>query len=161
MKTIWFLPVAVMVSLLVGCSTTPVAVAPVGPNPAGIQSTASNKGGLEVFSQMRGHSEGDNPMWFQHTDYAIYSPDGKLLKRVNNKVGYYAQAPRLVVLPAGQYIVKAQSKDYLRVQVPVTIQPGRTTRVHLDDNWNLPAGAAKDELVSMPDGHAVGWRSGS
>jgi hypothetical protein len=62
-----------------------------------------------------------------------------------------------VALPAGRYFVKAQGKDYLQVEVPITIERGRTTRVHLDDKWNLPADTPKRELVSLPNGNPVGW----
>jgi hypothetical protein len=55
--------------------------------------------------------------------------------------------------------VKAQAKDYFRVNVPVTIKSGQTTRVHLDDNWTAPPEAKKSELVVLPDGNPVGWRS--
>ena len=147
-----------MVSLLVGCSTTPVAVAPIGPNPAGIQNMASN-GGLEVYSRLTGRAEGDNPTWYQHTDYSIYNSQGKMIKHVENSVGYYATAPRTVALPAGDYVVKARATDYLWVNVPVVIEQGRTTRVHLDDNWGLPADSAKGQLVLMPNGNPVGWHA--
>jgi hypothetical protein len=161
MQSVYVLLGAGVVSLLVGCSSTPVALAPVGPNPVGSQRTAS-KGELQVFSSLVEQSDDQNqgskdPVWYQHTDYRIYDLDGKLVKRVDNTIGHYEQAPRVVALPAGKYLVKAQAKDYLWVEVPVTIKPGRTTRVHLDDKWKLPADTPKRELVSMPNGYPVGW----
>jgi hypothetical protein len=165
MQSVYVLLGTGVVSLLVGCSSTPVALAPVGPNPVGVQRTAS-KGELQVFSNLDEQSDDQNqgsedPVWHQHTDYRIYDLHGKLVKRVDNTIGHYEQAPRLVALPAGKYLVKAQAKDYLRVEVPVTIEPGRVTRVHLDDNWKLPADTSKRELVSMPNGNPVGWRAES
>jgi hypothetical protein len=156
-KSICVLMGAGMICLLAGCSTTPVAVATIGPNPAGIRTTAS-KGGLEVYSRLAGRSEGDNPTWYQHSDYYLYNSRGRLIKHVENSVGYYASAPRVMTLPAGDYLVKARSADYLWVKVPVRIEQGRTTRVHLDDNWQLPANMANGELVRMPNGKPVGWR---
>jgi len=100
-----------------------------------------------------------SPFWYQHSDYSIYTPGGKLVKRVGNTVGHYAQSPDAVALPAGQYVVKARASDYSWVKVPVTVEPGRTTRVHLDDNWKLPAGIPKSALVSLPNGNPVGWRA--
>jgi hypothetical protein len=158
MKTNVTIMLVALTSLVAGCSTTPVAVAPVGPNPVGI-TTGPGQGQLEVFSAVRGRVEGDNPTWYQHTGYYIYNRQGKRLKHVANTVGYYAQAPRVITLPAGQYLVKAQAKDYLWVEVPVIIDPGRTTRVHLDDAWQTPPGTPKTELVSLPAGHPVGWRA--
>lgn len=154
-----------LVSLLVGCSSTPVALAPIGPNPFAGQRTVS-QGELQVFSCLLERSDNqnqgsDDPIWYQHTDYRIYNLHGKLLQRVDNTTGHYAQAPRRMPLPPGQYLVKAQAKDYLWVEVPVTIAPGRTTRVHLDDNWNLPAAVAKRDFISLPNGHPVGWRAES
>jgi len=160
MKSVYCFLGTGLVSLLVGCSSTPVALAPVGPNPVGSESMAF-KGELQVFSSLVGRSEGDNPTWNQHTDYYIYSSQGKLVKHVDNTIGYYASAPRLIALPAGSYLVKAQAEDYLSVDVPVVIERGRTTRVHLDDNWKLPADTPRRELVSMPNGNPVGWRAES
>ena len=154
-----------LVSLFVGCSSTPVVLAPVGPNPVGSE-TLGSKGELQIFSSLVEQSDDQNqgsedPVWYQHTDYRIYDLHGKLVKRVDNTIGHYEHAPRLVALPAGRYLVKAQAKDYLWVEVPVTIEPGRTTRVHLDDKWKLPADTPKRELVSMPNGNPVGWRAES
>jgi hypothetical protein len=81
------------------------------------------------------------------------------LKRVDNTTGHYMQAPRRVTLPAGHYLVRARANDYLEVEVPVTIEGGRVTRVHLDDKWRPPANTPKNRLVSLPDGIPVGWRA--
>ncbi len=165
MRSVYVLLGTGLVSLLIGCSSTPIALAPVGPNPVGGE-TIGSQGELQVFSSLVEQSDDQNqgsedPVWYQHTDYRIYDLHGKLVKRVANTIGHYEQAARRVVLPTGRYLVKAQAKDYLWVEVPVTIEPGRTTRVHLDDNWKLPADAPKRELVSMPNGNPVGWRAES
>ena len=154
MKSICLLLGTGLVSVLVGCSSTPIAVAPVGPNPFGIKGGAS-KGELQVFSSLVGRSEGDNPSWWQHSNYNIYNLSGKLIKRVDNTVGHYEEAPRQVVLPAGTYLVEAHSSDYFWVDAPVTIERGRTTRVHLDDHWKIPNDAA--QLVHLPNGNPIGW----
>jgi len=146
---------AALTSLLLGCSSTPVAVAPIGPNPV-IPGKRAGNGQLEVFSALRGHSEGNNPCWYQHTAYYIRDHQGRPVKRVDNRVGRYAQAPRVINLPPGEYLVKAQAKDYLWVDVPVVIEPGKLTEVHLDDAWR-PADARNTELVSLPAGNPVGW----
>jgi hypothetical protein len=39
------------------------------------------------------------------------------------------------------------------------IERGRTTRIHLDNDWKIPSDAPKSELVTMPDGNPVGWRA--
>lgn len=160
MKNFCLLLSAGLFSVLVGCSSTPVALAPVGPNPAGLERPASD-GQLQVFTSLIGRSEGNNPAWSQHTGYYIFDLNGRLIKHVHNTIGRYAEAPSRVMLPAGKYLVKAQANDYFWVSVPVTIERGRTTRIHLDDNWKLPADASKSELVSLPNGNPVGWRAES
>jgi hypothetical protein len=158
MKSICLILGAGLVSVLVGCTSTPVALAPVGPNPAGVERPSSD-GQLQVFTSLIGRSEGNNPVWYQHTSYYIDDLNGRLVKHVQNTTGRYAETPSRVLLPAGKYLVKAQANDYFWVNVPVTIERGRTTRIHLDDSWKLPAEASKTELVSLPNGNPVGWRA--
>jgi hypothetical protein len=112
---------------------------------------------LEVFSAMVGRTEGNNPTWCQHTDYYLFDQRGDELKHVDNAVGHYATAPRLINLPPGRYLVKAQAKNYLWAKVPVVVEAGRTTRVHLDANWQAPDHPAKNEVVGIPGGYPVGW----
>lgn len=57
--------------------------------------------------------------------------------------------------------MKAQANDYLWVSVPVTIERGQTTKLHLDDNWKPPSDTSKAELVSLPNGNPVGWQAES
>ena len=153
---ILFLGAAAFSWLIVGCASHPVAVSPVGPNPRGVE-TDSPEGRLDVFSAWRSHSEGDDPPWFQPTDYYVYDQHGQMVEHVGNSVGRYNSRPRTVMLPPGNYIVKAQAQEYFRVEIPVLIEAGRTTRVHLDDAWQPPADSPKNEFVSLPDGHPVGW----
>jgi hypothetical protein len=148
-------------SWVAGCASTPVALQPVGPNPLGNQTTTS-QGHLQVFSRLSRRSDDQNqsssdPIWYQHTGYRVYTLDGKLAKRVDNTAGHYRQAPRTLALPPGRYLVQAQAADYFEAEVPVTIELGRTTRVHLDDQWQAPASVAKSEVVSLPNGMPVGW----
>ena len=153
-RSILFLGAAGAMALLAGCSA-PVALKPVGPNPGGFQ-TATVNGQLEVFSAESARMEGDNPIWRQHSDYYICNEQGKRLERVENALGYYARTPRLVTLPAGKYIVKARAKDALLAEVPVVIQPGEITKVHLDGQWQPVAN--RTQLVWAPSGYPVGWR---
>jgi len=160
MKSINLFLGAAMISLLTGCAPTPVVLAPVGPNPMGYSGTGSN-GQLLVYSAWQGHGEGNNPCYYQHSDYYIYQTSGKLVRHLENIVGHYAQSPRPEFLPAGNYIVQARAKGYgnVWIKVPVVIQDGQTTRIHLDNGWSVPAGAAKTELVNVPSGYPVGWRA--
>ena len=161
MKSVCVFLGAGLIPVLIGCSSTQVALAPVGPNPAGISSTAS-QGKLQVFSSLDEQSDDQSqaspdPIWHQHTDYSIFDLQGKRVEHVDNTTGHYARAPRLVDLPAGRYVVKAQAKDYFWMEVPVTIEAGRTTRVHLDGKWQPPTNTSTKGLVSMPNGTPAGW----
>jgi hypothetical protein len=157
MKNICCLLGAGLGFLLAGCAT-PVALTPVGPNPYG-GANSTSEGELVVFSRLHGCTEGNNPTWYQHSDYNIYDLQGKLVKHVGNSIGRYEQAPLGVALPPGQYIVRSRAAGYLRIDVPVIIERGRTTRVHLDGDWKYPAGTEMRELVSLPNGSPVGWRA--
>jgi hypothetical protein len=156
MKHIVTLTGMALTSLLLGCST-PVALGPVGPNPAALKQPARD-GQLEVFSVLTPRTEGDNPTWYQHTDYTIYDQRGDVVKRVDNADGYYSSKPRLVSLPPGKYLVKAEAKNYLSVAVSVVIDSGRITKIHLDDAWR-PANNPKTAFVTLPGGNPIGWRA--
>jgi hypothetical protein len=145
---------AALAWILTGCST-PVSVATVGPNPANV-SDNSDYGRLQVFSALVGRTEGDNPTWYQHRNYVIVDQNGKTVMRVANRAGKYDISPQVVSLKPGKYIVKAESTDYFRVEVPVLIERGMTTRLHLDDTWK-PANASQSDLVILPSGTPVGW----
>jgi hypothetical protein len=156
-KNILLILGAAVASLLTGCSSAPVALAPVGPNPAGIQTTTAD-GQLEVFSALSGRGEGNDPTWYQHSDYYICDRHGKRLKHVDNAPGYYAQSPRIVTLLPGKYMVMARAKGILWTKVPVVIKSGEITRVHLDGNWQPSSDTPKTEVVSAPQGYPIGWR---
>jgi hypothetical protein len=151
-----------LTSLLLGCASTPVALAPVGPNPSGRASMAAT-GQLEVFSALQTRHDGNeydpNPAWHQHTDYTVYDSAGKRVRHVFNTVGHYEETPNVITLPAGSYVVMARAQGLLRVQVPVVIVGGRMTHVHLDAKWNIPTDTPKTELVQIPGGYPVGWRA--
>jgi hypothetical protein len=142
---------------LAGCATTQVSRAPVGPNPANV-ATAGGTGQLEVFSALSARSAGDDPTWRQHSDYFVLNSRGERVKHVMNAAGYYSTLPRLVTLPAGEYVVKARAKGALWMMAPVVIKPHEITRVHLDGQWQ--PGAPGTEVVVGPEGYPIGWRVG-
>jgi hypothetical protein len=148
---------AAFISLVVYNAAAAAALPTVGPNPYGLRSQ-SVSGQLEVFSRLEGHSEGNNPPWYQHADYYICDQQGHELQHVDNTVGYYAQAPRVVTLSPGQYLIKSPAKNAFWLKVPVVIRPGRVTKVHLDGDWATPANTPDAKLVLAPSGYPVGWR---
>jgi hypothetical protein len=143
--------------IFAGCSTTPVAVAPVGPNPAALQST-SGDGQLAVFSKLTGRTEGMNPTWKQYSNYSIYDSRGHRLEHVQNSQGHYSNLPRIVSLPPGEYAVVARAARTGQVRVPVVIKPGVMTEVHLDARWQ-PGTGTESEFVTDPEGYPIGWRA--
>ena len=152
------------IPLLASCASHPITLAPVGPNPFAGRSPDGGTGHLQVFSSLAEESDDQNqgstdPVWFQHTDYTIYDARGKLVEHVENIAGHYSASPRLVSLQPGSYVVRARTTEGLAVNIPVVIERERTTRVHLDENWKLPPGTPKTEIVSAPGGYAVGWRA--
>lgn len=157
MKKFLLIPGLAVAFIVGGCASSPVAVAPVGPGPNAPKVADSQAGSLVVYSIKVGRMEGDNPTWYQHTDY--YLEGAQTSKRVDNTVGRYEQRPRTVHLAPGEYTVRAQAIDGQWVTVPVVIQRGQTTVVSLDGSWN-PGSSPGVAVVRMPDGSAVGWRSG-
>jgi len=154
-----FLFLAGILPLLVSCASQSVPLASVGPHPLAGYSSTGETGSLLVFSDREPSSEGDNPPFYQRTDYEIYNAAGKRVSYVDNVVGYYNSFPRLVWLQPGRYTVKARAKDGLSFNIPVLIELDRTTKVHLDKNWAPPAGTPKGVLVTTPGGYPAGWRS--
>jgi len=158
MKTIKIILLAAStVILAAGCSSTPLAVSPVGPNPLATPNLQAG-GRLEVFSALEAKSEGDTPAWAQHSDYNIFSQQHKLLKSVINAAGQYGHAPEIVSLPPGTYFVKARSTDFFTVEIPVVVRQGELTRVYLDDSWTPAAAGSSAKLVALPNGQPVGWQ---
>jgi hypothetical protein len=148
----------VIVPLLTGCATNRVVLNSVGPGPTRPEAFAP-KGYLQVFSDTETHVIGDGPPYYPHTGYSIHDESGKLVQFVPNHIGDMDESPSIVTIPAGNYNVVARSSAYGRVTVPVAIQSGRTTVVHLDRDWRPSANIPTNGLVYLPNGEAVGWRS--
>jgi hypothetical protein len=148
----------VILPLLAGCASTPIALAPVGPGPTN-QKDYYSKGYLKVFSDTKTHLIGDGPPYYTHTGYSIYNESGTRLQYVANHIGEMDESPSLVKIPTGNYKVVAESAAYGRVTVPVVVQAGKVTVIHLDRGWRPVSTVSINELVRLPDGEAVGWRS--
>ncbi len=163
MKAVFAIVGAGVIGLLGGCATPMVTLVPVVGPGLGTAQSLSPQGSLIVFSRLKGQNDdddqdGDNPVCIHHTDYNVYNLQGRVVKRVWNAAGHYETDPRVVNLPAGQYIVEAQAADYSMVHVTVAIEGGETTEVHLDGQWAPPSHAGDLSLVTMPNGQSVGWR---
>ena len=132
----------------------------VGPPPF-VVATRSPEGGLAVYSASDIGTPGEPDYVNYHSGYKIYSLDGKMLKYVNNRVGpTYVEDPATVSLPPGRYNVVAGAAAFGTVSVPVVIEAGKTTFVHLDGS-KLSSGrqTAASDFVRLPDGSIIGWRA--
>jgi hypothetical protein len=142
--------------LMAGCHSALVVQTPVGPEPFGRQ-TGEPNGQLLVFSAKEARADGDDPTYYQHSDYSVYNSKGKRIKHVGNSEGHFDEAPRLVSLPPGTYTVKARAECFDWVVVPLSIKAGRTTALHLDKGWKPTFSARNNDLVNLPGGYVIGW----
>ena len=162
-KTIAFIG-AILIPLLSGCSSTPVELDSVGPAPSRLAAHRA-QGSLRVFTAVETHEMGENTYYYPHSGYSIYTESGKLWKYIPNHVGDVDESPAWVTIPAGYYIVKAEANFDIwgtvayPVTIPVVIQEDRTTELHLDADWKVPAKASTNDLVYLPSGKPVGWSS--
>src|SRR5712691_8659356 len=88
--------------LLTSCASTgPTAVnTSVGPRPARL--SHDYVGFLMVYSATEEHQDGDGPPRYPHSDYEVYTPDGKLFKQARNSLGYSDETPERFALPNGR-----------------------------------------------------------
>jgi hypothetical protein len=149
---------AAIIPLLAGCASKPVVLNSVGPEPVNPEAFIP-EGYLQVFSDTKEHVIGDSPPYYTHTGYNIHDPSGKIVEYVPNHIGDMDESPSLVTIPAGNYKIVAQSYSYGRVTVPVVIQAGGTTVVHLDRDWRPSSNISSNQVVRLPDKEAVGWSS--
>jgi hypothetical protein len=82
-----------------------------------------------------------------------------LWKSIPNHINLMDESAALVKIPEGRYRVGAESESYGVVTVPVLIEAGKTTEVHLESRWKIPTGTATNQVVFLPNGDPVGWRS--
>lgn len=133
---------------------------PVGPPPGGA-SHPGRPGTLQVFSAFDTSANfNTTPYRQRHTDYELYSADGKeRIHTVRNDTGKLLDGPVAVSLPAGKYQVVARANGYGKVTVPVLIQANQTTAVHLEGNYWWPRNSAifDSNPVRLPSGQIVGW----
>ena len=136
--------------------------APIGPNPI-VAAKAGSNGDLQVFSAtVEQNDVGYEFPYFQRTDYYIFDSNGKQREHVSdNNRGHFDDTPRAIQLPPGTYKVKALMAEGFGqwMILPVVVEPGRTTRVHLNGHWEPPPDTPKSELVQAPGRGPVGWRA--
>ena len=158
-KSISLILGATVVSMVAGCSTTPMVLGTVGPSPASATAQA-DQGYLKVHTATEDPGDGGEPNYYPHTSYSIYTESGSLWKSILNHVGTMDESPMLVRLPIGRYKVVGKADGYGQVAVPVIIKPGRVTEVNLEILGRAkPAVVDEAAVVQLPNGCVVGWRA--
>jgi hypothetical protein len=142
---------------LVGCASPQqlTVTEPLGPGKLDEGTT----GAVRVYTATETHADGDQTYYYPHTGYLVYNQEGKKVMFVPNHVGTMDEAPMTAYLPPGSYTIVAQAEGYGRVRIPLVVKSHRTTVIHLDRDWSPPKNAQTSELVRLPDGHPIGWRS--
>ena len=150
---------------------------PLGPGPTGVVQ-GTGDGSLVIYSartladvdlcteEWRYNNDfGKNAFLYEaaHTDYTIYAPEGKVLKRVRNARDPNDDAPTVVTLPPGSYKVEAEGvncdAERVNVLLAVVIKPGQTTLAHLDSGWSPMGDYREAEVAKLPCGKVIGWRA--
>jgi hypothetical protein len=141
--------------LLSSCRTAPMHPETVGPRESRV-GFGKGVGSLVVYSDTEERRLDIGIPYYLHTCYLIESSSGELVRWVENHVGDMDQQPQTVRLGSGKYVIVAESSSYGRVYVPVVIEPGHVTELHLDGAWTP---APDRTLVLLPDGEPIGWRA--
>jgi hypothetical protein len=165
MKKTYAILGGVITAILSGCSSPPAVVqAPVGPNPFGATQSGP-QGTLEVFSAtVQENNVGYETPYYERTSYDIYDGSGNMIKRVrDNNRGEYRALPLREQLAPGTYKVKALAAvgtgEWL--MIPVVIDAGKTTEVHLNGHWTPPNDVPGKALVYTPQGRPLGYSDGT
>ena len=145
----------------VGCVTSPQVIVnqPVGPDLAPPRVNLNKGQGRLVVYTATEVTDPANAYFPTHSAYVIHTPDGRLVRRVDNRTGSFYQSPNPVLLPPGAYLVKGRATNAGEVSVTVIIKENKTTVVHLE-GANLPqhkpTGAG--QWIRLPDGQVIGMR---
>jgi hypothetical protein len=89
------------------------------------------KGYLTVLSATD-RAEDGGLEYYAHSSYVIYTVDGNLFKHVENHMAATDEAPEMVSLPVGWYVVDARSERYGYIRRLVRIDKGQQTILNLE-----------------------------
>ena len=108
----------------------PTVLNAVGPETDTVQAN-DYVGTLIAYTATEQRADGAYTFRYPHTSYEVYR-DGHPFRFVRNGQTLELETPTNVTLPKGNYVVVAQSENDGTVKVPVRIETGRTTVLHLD-----------------------------
>jgi hypothetical protein len=114
-----------------------------------------------VYSAFDPHAHfNGSPYRRYHSDYTVFSEDGKLLQAIHNDVGGVTEDPKPAELHPGKYRIVARANGYGWVTVPVIIVAHSVTTVRLEGGSSgLKNEALANNSVRLPDGEIAGWRA--
>ena len=150
--------------VLAGCASTndQLVLDPIGPAP-GSTPAPGTQGELAVFTAFDPLPDlNRSPYRRRFTDYRIFSADGEhLVQVVNNNRETLLNSPPVINLSSGVYRVRARANGYGTITVPVVIQPGQLTTVHLEGSvwWPRSSTIFTSNPVRLPKGEIAGWRA--
>lgn len=122
------------------------------------QAVAREDGALQVFTRCDFKGDPEGPVEMPHTDYDLCTPGGSRLQLVRNSTERDLRNPVIISLHPGRYIVRAAAKSSRLVEVPVVIKAAQMTVLRLDGSGKSRFASA-DDVVKLPDGTPIGWRS--
>ena len=149
--------VSVAAVLVASCASAPPTMVHETVGPGFAVANQEHNGFLAVYSATEWTTYDDGPR-LSYTNYQIDAVDGTLFQEVTN--GDYE--PTRVTLPKGTYTVVAWSDTSGEVSVPVEIEAGRTTVVHLEmeKDWKEASARVRSaDLVQLPNGQPIGFRA--
>jgi hypothetical protein len=133
MKT--FLPCFFLALLLCGCVSSrrsELVLHTVTPDSPPARAAEENSA-LVVYTAPDPHAHFEGASYHMYySDYEVRSENGTLIKKVHNDSGTVIEGPVEVKLAAGKYRVHARANGHGWVTVPVVVEPGKVTTVHLD-----------------------------
>ena len=117
--------------LLAGCASTgPQQSAPGAAKKLTRAERWKAAGWLKVSTAQGWESINDEPRSYVQSDYKVLTPEGRLIMNVQN-AGPMGE-PVAVRMDPGSYVVVAQARKQGTVRLPVAIETGKTTVLHLD-----------------------------
>jgi hypothetical protein len=144
-----------------GCAghSPKMMIAAVGPSPSALE-RLPDKGTLLVYSALDLDNGNADIDLRSHSSYKIFGEDLKLVEKVYNQTGTHIADPRVISLLPGSYVVEARAAGIGYVQVPVVIEKGHRTVLHLDGSELSTANkASPTDVVTLPDGLIIGWKA--
>lgn len=167
MKTLHLLTLTLAATLVSGCAAgkNGLVLNTVGPSPSQSMAAGSTNGTLLVYTAYTRNADffGRDSRRPEYSDYKIVSADGNLVLRVHNNNGTILQDLKSVELAPGKYNIFARVNGYGHLAIPVMVEGGQTTVLHLEggNSWPNEAAFNATNSVSLPDGRIIGWKATS